>query len=66
LPAFLNECLSFPAGRHDDCVDAIGLAGQLLDKMVDGTKPKVAGRVHQDSWDKAFRGGDEEDGWKVV
>jgi predicted phage terminase large subunit-like protein len=65
LPAFLNECLSFPAGRHDDVVDALGLAGQLLDKMVDGTTPKPAGSKHQDSWDKAFKG-DEEDGWKVV
>jgi predicted phage terminase large subunit-like protein len=27
------ELLSFPAGKHDDQVDAIGLVGQLLDKM---------------------------------
>src|SRR5207253_2025197 len=25
------ELLSFPAGRHDDQVDALGLVGQLLD-----------------------------------
>jgi phage terminase large subunit-like protein len=27
------ELLSFPAGRHDDQVDALGLVGQLLDKI---------------------------------
>ena len=39
--AFENELLSFPAGKHDDQVDAIGLIGQLLDKVVFGMpKPK--------------------------
>ena len=32
-----NRCrcrlLSFPAGKHDDQVDAMGLIGQLLDTM---------------------------------
>jgi predicted phage terminase large subunit-like protein len=27
------ELLSFPAGRHDDQVDALGLVGQLLEKI---------------------------------
>jgi predicted phage terminase large subunit-like protein len=35
-PAFRSELLSFPAGKHDDCVDAIGLIGQLLDRMISG------------------------------
>lgn len=30
LPDFRRELLSFPAGKHDDQVDAIGLVGQLL------------------------------------
>ena len=37
-PAFRSELLSFPAGRHDDCVDALGLVGQLLDQMSNGTR----------------------------
>jgi predicted phage terminase large subunit-like protein len=38
---FEREILSFPAGKHDDQVDALGLIGQLLDKVVFGTpKPK--------------------------
>jgi predicted phage terminase large subunit-like protein len=30
----IAECLRFPAGVHDDQVDALGLVGQLLDKMI--------------------------------
>jgi len=33
LAEFQRELLTFPAGVHDDQVDALGLAGQLLDKM---------------------------------
>jgi predicted phage terminase large subunit-like protein len=36
---FRAELLSFPAGRHDDQVDALGLVGQLLDRMVSGRNP---------------------------
>lgn len=34
------ELLSFPAGKHDDHVDALGLVGQLLDVMLTGKKPE--------------------------
>jgi hypothetical protein len=37
---FRSELLSFPAGKHDDQVDALGLVRQLLDQMVPGQKPK--------------------------
>jgi hypothetical protein len=33
--------LIFPAGKHDDQVDALGLIGQVLDRMTAGQKPKV-------------------------
>lgn len=36
---FRRELLSFPAGKHDDQVDAIGLIGQLLDVMTTGRGP---------------------------
>jgi predicted phage terminase large subunit-like protein len=39
LAEFRRELLHFPAGVHDDQVDAIGLIGQLLDKMVKGRMP---------------------------
>ena len=46
--AFRAELLSFPAGRHDDQIDALGLIGQLLDKMVVGrptAKPEETQQV---------------------
>lgn len=33
LAEFIRELMSFPVGVHDDQADALGLAGQLLDKM---------------------------------
>lgn len=40
FPDLRSELLSFPAGKHDDQVDALGLVGQLLDHMLAGDKPK--------------------------
>ncbi len=36
-----SELLGFPAGKHDDQVDALGLIGQLLDTITGGAKPKA-------------------------
>lgn len=36
----VSEMMSFPVGVHDDQVDALGLVGQLLDKMGHGTRDK--------------------------
>jgi predicted phage terminase large subunit-like protein len=44
-PAFRSELLSFPAGKHDDQVDAIGLVGQLLDRMISGDPVPVPAKV---------------------
>lgn len=37
---FISELLQFPAGKHDDQVDALGLIGQLLDHIDAGFKDK--------------------------
>lgn len=37
--SFENEVVSFPSGRHDDIVDALGLVGQLLDHVENGEAP---------------------------
>jgi predicted phage terminase large subunit-like protein len=37
---WLAEILNFPASKHDDQADAMGLAGQLLDQMVAGRAGK--------------------------
>lgn len=36
----LSEMMSFPVGVHDDQVDALGLVGQLIDRMSYGSVPK--------------------------
>jgi predicted phage terminase large subunit-like protein len=36
----IGEMMSFPVGVHDDQVDMLGLAGQLLDKMRTGRIPE--------------------------
>lgn len=38
---FISELMSFPVGVHDDQVDAIGLVGQLMDRMMEGNRPKA-------------------------
>lgn len=40
LSDFISELMSFPVGVHDDMVDAIGLVGQLMDRMSMGNAPK--------------------------
>jgi predicted phage terminase large subunit-like protein len=40
-PELRSELLSFPAGKHDDQVDALGLVGQLLDRMRAGAAPRA-------------------------
>jgi predicted phage terminase large subunit-like protein len=44
VSAFRSELLGFPARKHDDQVDALGLIGQLLDTILPGQhrpKPKA-------------------------
>jgi predicted phage terminase large subunit-like protein len=60
------ELLSFPAGGHDDQVDAIGLVGQLLQQMVAPAKPQPIVRPARDRWDRLFAGRGESINWKVV
>ena len=65
----INELVAFPAGAHDDQVDALGLIGQLLDTMLAGEKPRPAEPVRpRDYGMMAFRNDDDyDDGdWKSV
>jgi predicted phage terminase large subunit-like protein len=66
--AFEAELLTFPAGKHDDQVDALGLVGQLLDRMVSGRAPRHEKVVPIDRWARLFdrdRDGNVA-GWKVA
>lgn len=40
LSDFIAEFMSFPVGVHDDQVDALGLVGQLMDRMATGKAVK--------------------------
>ena len=44
------ELLSFPAGGHDDQVDALGLVGQLLDKISAGPRPQPPDEMRPDGY----------------
>lgn len=66
--AFESELMTFPAGKHDDQVDALGLVGQLLDVMIPGQLPKPK-PAPVDSWAKAFERSSREgapEGWRVA
>ncbi|MBR0652104.1 hypothetical protein GXW78_20785 [Roseomonas terrae] len=66
--AFEAELVTFPAGKHDDQVDALGLIGQLLDQMVTGPAARPEPAPPKDSRARLFdrlNDGDVE-GWKVA
>ena len=49
----IDELLRFPVGVHDDQADALGLVGQLLDKMLAPVKDKIVVKPRRDAWDDA-------------
>ncbi|MBL8999393.1 MAG: phage terminase large subunit, partial [Gemmatimonadetes bacterium] len=49
----ITEMMSFPAGKHDDQVDALGLVGRLMDTMVGGKRP-VTQQEQKSRWQQAF------------
>jgi predicted phage terminase large subunit-like protein len=63
-PALRSELLSFPAGKHDDQVDALGLVGQLLDQMTVGNKPRNEEKPKRDKYSRDRS--DEEINWKTA
>lgn len=63
-----SELLAFPAGKHDDQVDALGLVGMLLDVMMAPGKPTPTAKP-VDTWARAFSrayGEDDDNSWKVA
>lgn len=63
-PDFRAELLSFPFGRHDDQADALGLVGQLLDKMLSGPTLRLVEKPRVDRWDRE-RDDDAKYTWKT-
>lgn len=60
LNDLIAEMLSFPVGAHDDQVDALGLAGQLLDKMISGNAPRKDAKIERDAYREANRYGSDD------
>ena len=66
LAGLYGEMLTFPAGKHDDQVDALALLGRLLVEMV-GKRLVNDENKSKDRWDKAFdKQSDESDSWKTL
>lgn len=64
-PALRSELLAFPAGKHDDQVDALGLVGQLMNKMSLGVQPAEPEIKKNVSGYKAVGSGGSAADWKV-
>jgi hypothetical protein len=60
---FKSELLSFPAGKHDDQIDALGLIGQLLDQMTPGQNPKLPEKPKLDTGYRPYRAASRLDDW---
>lgn len=62
---FTQELLVFPAGKHDDQVDAFGLIGRMLDDLVPATLPKPEAIAARRDYRSMVRDTGE-DGWKTL
>jgi predicted phage terminase large subunit-like protein len=62
--ADLSEYLVFPAGKHDDEVDAASLIGRAIDQAHPAMVATQPVKKRGDRWDKAF-GEREEASWRV-
>ena len=60
VEAFEMELLQFPTGKHDDTVDAASLFARLLDRIIEGRKPKKQGSPHGPTLDELWSAHDEE------
>jgi phage terminase large subunit-like protein len=67
----LAELLNFPAGRHDDFVDALSVIGRMLEAMVGAIVPKIEEKTvadyhNMEGFSYLDDGFDGEDSWKTV
>ena len=64
LSTMLGEMLTFPAGKHDDQVDALSLLGRLLAEMV-GKGIEPDGDKDKPRSDYAPYGAEDDNSWRV-
>jgi hypothetical protein len=62
-----SELLSFPAGKYDDQVDALGLIGQLLEMIIPGERPRATVPVPRDRYScRRYLDEEEATTWKTI
>lgn len=62
LSDFSTELLTFPAGKHDDQVDAFGLIGRMLDEMVPANAVKAEIKRPNDGYGRR----ETRDSWRTL
>jgi len=64
----INQCVGFPAGKHDDAVDVCALIGMALDSTHAAPVPVNRKPRIRDRWQRLFDKFDDEDhiNWKVA
>ena len=60
LDVFETELMQFPAGKHDDTVDAATLFGRFIDRILEGRRPPSKGSPHGETLDELWSRHDEE------
>jgi predicted phage terminase large subunit-like protein len=61
----VSEIVAFPASVHDDQVDALGLVGQLIDKMFKNTAPKADTQKNLTGYTSKHDGGATPGDWQT-
>lgn len=60
----IDQCLAFPAGKHDDAVDVLSLMGRVLDDAHPGVAPRPTEKPT--ARDKYDREREEDESWQTV
>ena len=60
---FTQELLVFPAGKHDDQVDAFGLIGRMIDDLIPASIPKAKHTQARTDYKGSETGGDS---WRTM
>ena len=62
---FTQELLMFPAGKHDDQVDAFGLIGRMIDELIPAAKPKLPDATKNTSGYRTMKDRGRGDEWQT-
>ena len=67
LVEILEQMVKFPAGQHDDAVDALANLFLAIDKLYGGSARTGKVERKYDRWDRAYsRRDDDETDWRTV